>query len=311
MKSLLLALLLLTACAGKQPAPPAARPRILGIGHMALYVSDLAKARGFYRDFLGFEEPYSLKRPDGGDRIAFIKINDEQYLELFDEPPKNDGRVNHIAFYTDDAEGLRRALAARGVKVPAAVGKGKIGNAQFGVVDPDGHNVELLQYQPDGWTARERGKFLPEARIAGHVAHLGVLVGRLGPALAFYGDLLGFRETWRGGPSSKALSWVNLRVPDGQDYLELMLYDELPPPDQRGGKNHVCLVVPDVARAVARLEASPARKLYPRTIEVKVGINRKRQANLFDPDGTRIELMEPVTVDGIPVLPSSAPPPHP
>src|SRR3954466_5548574 len=114
------------ACAGKLPPGPA-RPRILGIGHMALYVSDLSRARAFYRDFLGFDEPYSLKRADGAERIAFIKINEQQYLELFAEAPREDGRVNHIAFFTDDAEGLRRALAARGVKVPPVVGKGKIG----------------------------------------------------------------------------------------------------------------------------------------------------------------------------------------
>ena len=34
----------------------------------------------------------------------------------------------------------------------------------------------------------------------------------------------------------------------------------------------------------------PARKAYTRSLEIKTGINRKRQLNLFDPDGTRIEL---------------------
>jgi lactoylglutathione lyase len=101
-----------------------------------------------------------------------------------------------------------------------------------------------------------------------------------------------------------------MRLPDGDDYLELMLYDTLPPPDQRGGKNHICLVVPDIAKAVAKLEARPARKSYPHPIEIKVGINRKRQANLFDPDGTRVEIMEPTTIDGKPTPPSKAPPPH-
>lgn len=313
--SLLVTLALVAGCAGARPEARsvAGEPKVLGIGHMALYVTDLGKARGFYRDFLGFDEAFSLKRDDGTDRIAFIKVNDQQYIELFAEPPrsKERGQLNHIAFYTDDAEGLRRALAARGAAVPAKVGKGKIGNHQFGVVDPDGNNVELLQYGAGGWTLRETGKFLPETRIATRIAHVGVLAGRLGPSLAFYQGLLGFQETWRGGPSPRQLSWVNLRVPGGDDYLELMLYDQPPPPEQRGGKNHVCLVVPDVVQAVARLEARPARKSYPRAIEVKVGVNRKRQANLFDPDGTRIELMEPATIDGVPTPPSTAPPPHP
>jgi lactoylglutathione lyase len=278
---------------------------------MALFVSDLARARAFYEDFLGFAEPFALKRDDGSDRIAFVKINDEQYLELFAEPPRSDGRLNHIAFYTDDAEGIRRRLAAAGVAAPAAVQTGRIGNHNFTVTDPDGHGVEIVQYMPGGWSVRERGKFLPGSRVAARIVHVGALVGALGRSMAFYQGVLGFQETWRGSSSGKQLSWVNLRVPDGEDYLELMLYDRLPGPDQRGGKNHVCLVVPDVAAAVARLEARPARKGYDHPIEIKVGINRKRQANLFDPDGTRIELMEPTTVDGKPAPPSPAPPPIP
>lgn len=42
---------------------------------------------------------------------------------------------------------------------------------------------------------------------------------------------------------------------------------------------------------------------------MKVGKNGKRQVNLFDPDGTRIELMEPNTADGKAVPPSTTPPP--
>jgi catechol-2,3-dioxygenase len=42
-----------------------ARLHIVGVSHMALYVHDLAKARAFYKDFLGFDEPYSLTNKDG------------------------------------------------------------------------------------------------------------------------------------------------------------------------------------------------------------------------------------------------------
>ena len=33
------------------------RPKVLGVAHMAIYVKDLAKARQFYEDFLGYAEP--------------------------------------------------------------------------------------------------------------------------------------------------------------------------------------------------------------------------------------------------------------
>jgi hypothetical protein len=58
------------------------------------------------------------------------------------------------------------------------------------------------------------------------------------------------------------------------------------------------------------LEAKPARQTYDRKMEIRVGRNRRRQCNLFDPDGTRVELMEPNTIDGQPTPPSKAPPPR-
>lgn len=285
------------------------RPKILGIAHMALFVSDLDKSRAFYKDFLGYGEPYALKRPDGSDRIAFIKINEDQYLELFAEPPKQDGHMNHISVSTDSADGMRDYLASKGVKVPEKVGKGKIGNSNFNIVDPDGHTVEIVQYEPDSWTRQARGKYMPDTRISTEMRHVGVTVKDLDASMKFYGDILGFQEIWRGSSSGRVLSWVNMRVPDGDNYLEFMLYSKPLDPKEMGVKDHICLIVPDVAKAVALLKARPAAKDYTQPMEIKVGVNGKRQVNLFDPDGTRIELMEPNTADGKPVPSSTAPAP--
>jgi catechol 2,3-dioxygenase-like lactoylglutathione lyase family enzyme len=150
---------------------------------------------------------------------------------------------------------------------------------------------------------------MPETRISTHIPHVGVLAQELERSQKFYGDILGFRETWRGSTSGTVLSWVHMRVPDGEDTIELMLYATPQNAEQMGTKNHVCLVTPDIQKAVAALEARPARKAYRQPIEIRVGKNGKRQANLYDPDGTRIELMEPDTVDGKPAPSSTAPPP--
>jgi catechol 2,3-dioxygenase-like lactoylglutathione lyase family enzyme len=288
------------------------RPRILGVAHVAFYVSDLTKARTFYKDFLGFdEEPFTLKKADGAERIVFVKINDKQYLELFAEDPKNDGRLNHISIYTDNAEQLRAYLAAKGVKVPDTVGKGQVGNRNFNIKDPDDHTVEIVEYQPESWTTRETGKHMPDSRISGHMMHAGILVGDLDKSLQFYNGILGFSEFWRGSGSGKSLSWVNVRVPDGEDYVEFMLYSKLPAPDERGTKHHVSLMVPDAQKALDELKKRAARGVYQKDIAVQVGVNRKRQINLFDPDGTRIELMESDTIDGKPTPSSTAPAPRP
>jgi lactoylglutathione lyase len=192
-----------------------------------------------------------------------------------------------------------------------SVGKGQTGNKNFNVKDPDGHIVEMVEYQPESWTSREAGKFMPVTRISGHIMHVGVLVGDLDRSMRFYGGILGFQEFWRGSSSPNVLSWVNMRPAEGQDYLELMLYDKLPAPNARGSQHHASLMVPDAEEALAELKRRAPKAGYDREIAIKTGVNRKRQINLFDPDGTRIELMEPNTVDGKPAPNSTAPPPHP
>ncbi len=290
---------------------PVARPKILGVAHLAVFVSDLPKARAFYGDLLGFAEPFTLPKADGSVEIAFVKINDRQWIELFNRPSVGEGQLNHIAIYTDDADGMRDYLASRGVAVPERVPKGRTGNKNFMVKDPDGHNVEIVEYQADSWTARDAGQHLPATRLSEQAMHVGILVGSLEASMKFYNGILGFEEFWRGSAAtSKTLSWVNMRVPDGTDYIEFMLYDEKPAPDRRGSAHHLCLVVPDAEKAVTDFNARPSRASYSRPVEIRTGINRKRQVNLFDPDGTRVELMEPNTIDGKPTPSSALPPPR-
>lgn len=288
----------------------AKRPRILGVSHIALFVSDIEKSRAFYKDFLGYGEVFSLNKADGTLSLTFLKINDRQYIELFPQTEPGSDRLNHISVETDDAEALRAYLGSKGIKVPDKVPKGRIGNSNFNVKDPDGHTVEFVQYEATGWSVRDKGKAIGPNRVSSRIMHLGILVGAVDPAMKFYRDILGFTETWRGSSTGTKLSWINLKVPDGDDYIEFMLYDEIPAPEKRGTQHHISLEVPSVSASIATLEKTPYRSQYPKPMEPKTGINRKRQVNLYDPDGTRIELMEPVTVDGKPTPPSNAPPPH-
>ncbi len=291
-------------------APPAApkRPKILGVAHIALFVHDIEKSRAYYRDLLGYNEVFKLDNTDGSLSLTFVKINERQYIELFPEKTPGTDRLNHISIEVDDAEAMRVYLGSKGVKVPAKVGKGRVKNSNFNVTDPDGHTLEIVQYEPDGWTKRDVGKALDGPRISTRMAHLGIIVGKLEPAMKFYGEVLGFKEIWRGSKDGKVLNWVNMKVPEGDDYIEFMLYDQMPSLTSLGTLHHICLEVHDIEKSVADLEKRPARKNYTRPMEIKTGTNRKRQMNLYDPDGTRSELMEPHTIDGKPTPPSTAPP---
>ena len=292
-------------------APP--HPAITGISHVAYYVSDMPAALTFWHALLGFDLSYDRKAPNSTDTtVAFLKVNDHQYVELLsDRPPQSDPKnfLSHLCFLTSDLEQMRLYLAAKGVAVPARTSRTKTGDLVFSIADPDGTQIEFSQPQPASVEAQGTGKFLPPTRISQHIYHTGFLVGNTQRSLDFYEKILGFQETWRGASNPAQLSWINLRVPDGTDYIELMLYRTLPA--TYGSSNHVALEVPDIAAAVATLQARPAFKSYTKPLTPHTGVNGKRQLNLFDPDGTRVELMEPVPADGKPVPSSTAPPPPP
>jgi catechol 2,3-dioxygenase-like lactoylglutathione lyase family enzyme len=311
MRTITIAIVLLGCLSMRLAAAQPTRPPIVGISHIALYVHDIEKSRQFYKDFLGFDEPYSLNNPDGTLKLTWIKINDHQTIELFPEKKANSDRLYHIALETTDATAMRDYLAAKGVAVPETVQKGKIGNLNYFLTDPDGHFCEIVQYAADGWTMQNQGKFIPDTRISTHMPHVGILVGDLEVAQKFYNDVLGCRESWRGSKKPEVLSWVHSMLPDSNDFIEFMLYSELPEPTMRGRFHHLCLEVPDMDKAKATLQQRVAKIGYDRPLEIQTGVNRKRQLNLYDPDGTRVELMEPKTVDGTTAPPSTAPPPHP
>ncbi len=305
---------LLPALCGAQSGPvrPNVRPRITGISHVGYFVSDLPRALEFWHGLLGFEESYELKDPKTGSvQIAFVKINDHQHVELFTGPPTAPpSMLSHVCFSVDSIAQMRAYLTAQGVPIRPGNAKTRMGDYALEITDPDGMEVEFVQSLPDGVEAKLAGKFEPEGRISTQIYHAGFIVGNSQASLDFYGKVLGFTETWQGGANPAELSWINMKVPDGDDYVEFMLYRTYDP-KRLGTMNHLSLAVPDTDKAVAALKARPAFASYSRPLEVHLGVNRKRQVNLYDPDGTRVELMEPFTIDGRVTSPSKAPPPPP
>jgi catechol 2,3-dioxygenase-like lactoylglutathione lyase family enzyme len=105
----------------------------------------------------------------------------------------------------------------------------------------------------------------------------------------FYKDILGFRLYWHGGMTDDQTQWVDMQVPDGTDWIEYMLNVRADADKHTlGVMNHIALGVPDVKAAAKALEANGVKL----TEQPKIGRDGKWQLNLYDPDGTRVELME-------------------
>ena len=279
-------------------SPSAKRPPIVGIAHIAFQVSDMAKAREFYGGLLGFEEPFHLFNEDGTVMLTYFKINDRQFVEILPGlPAGQDERLSHIALETTDLETLRLFLAEKGVSVPDRLNKGQDGNLSLTLKDPDGHTIEFVQYLPDSQPSKTKGEYLSERRISDRILHVGITVKDVVAADRFYKEVLGLSEIWRGGMTSSKTDWINMVVPDGTDYVEYMLVKEKGDRKLLGILHHLALQVPDIQKALEAIRQrstslSPATTLEP----PRVGRNNRWQLNLYDPDGSRTELMEPFTI---------------
>jgi lactoylglutathione lyase len=276
-----LAALFVTALA----AASAADLKLTGITHVAVRVSDLAKSRAFYHGVLGYEEPFQFTDKDGRVSVAFVKVNDRQYIELYPGlAAGSEARFMHVCFETPDMQATYAALSAAGLE-PRPMKKAGAGNLLTVVKDPDGAVVEFLEYAPGSRHLNAAGQALGAGRISTRMLHAGVLATEEARSMKFYRDQLGLTETWRWGPEPGKTRWVNLRVPGERgDYIELML-------GSAASLYHICLEVPDIQAAWKTLRAravADEEKHRPR-----VGRNGRWQLNLWDPDGTRVELMEP------------------
>jgi len=201
-------------------------------------------------------------------------------------------RLDHTAWNTENAEGLRKYLAAKAWKTPAKVEKGADGSRWFAVKDPEGNKVEFVQ------PARLPKAVAAPSAIGHHIIHVGFMVHSRAVEDTFYRDLLGFRPYWFGGMKEGKLDWVSQQAPDGHDWMEYMLTSGpsgsgIPAnitQNQLGVLDHLSIGEASVPEAYKVLAAG--NRLTGRHDAMpKIGLDGKYQFNLYDPDGIRLELM--------------------
>ncbi len=129
---------------------------VLGLDHLNIRVADLDRALGFYRDVLGMREARRSTRQDGSVSLLALRAGN---TVVFLQPapgyvPPSDpkaGGLDHYSLEIDaqDAGALAARLRAQGVEVVQGPVKrwGAHGDGTSVYVrDPDGHQVELKQY---------------------------------------------------------------------------------------------------------------------------------------------------------------------
>jgi catechol 2,3-dioxygenase-like lactoylglutathione lyase family enzyme len=279
-----------------------ARPPITGVSHLAVYTSNSTAADHYYAHDIGLKKGPDPENPAG---VRYY-VNPTQFVEVLPLPANaGNSRLDHIGYTTTDAEALRKYLADHRYAVPSRVERSRDGSRWFNVEDPEGNKVQFLQPAPHpiSMAAAEP--------IGRHIIHVGERVKSAEAENAFYRDLLGFKPYWFGGMKPGRTDWVSQQVPDGHDWLEYMLEagDGEISQRQSGVLDHLSIGVVNMEQAVTKL-AQGDRLDNPHT-PMQIGKDGKWQFNLFDPDQTRLELMEFTPVQKPCCSPFTAPNPSP
>jgi catechol 2,3-dioxygenase-like lactoylglutathione lyase family enzyme len=262
------------------PAVP--RPRILGIDHVAFYTTAPVGVKALYGGMLGLA---SAPPVESGGLVRYMV--GRQWIGYSGAPdPKTTDRMDHVAFTTDNVGALRRYLIANGLKAPAVEGHADH-TLSFTMLDPEGHRIEFVERDKPETPAPAA-----DSAVSRHMIHTGFVVYHRDAEDHFYRDILGFRLYWHGHDKPETTDdWVAMQVPDGTDWLEYML-NQPEHMDLRltGVMNHISLGVADMKKAQAIMESHGWKPHGDE--EAEIGKDGKWQLDVFDPDLSRVELME-------------------
>jgi catechol 2,3-dioxygenase-like lactoylglutathione lyase family enzyme len=195
-KSIQLALAVLVVLPGfahaQSDTPP---PAFNGIAHVAIRVHDLAASIAFYQK-LGFEQAFDLRKNDIPYE-SFIKINDNQFIELY-PATEHDPSIGflHLCFEGVDLNAIHDDYLTHGL-TPTAVRKAGAGNLLFtlaGPMQPFGpQNIEYTQYMPGSLHSNDQGKHLGPDRVADKLVTVALAMKDTGGARDFYINQLHFK----------------------------------------------------------------------------------------------------------------------
>jgi catechol 2,3-dioxygenase-like lactoylglutathione lyase family enzyme len=277
------------------------RPRITGIDHVRLYVANRERAIEFYSKVVGRPTDKAYGCRTASHPCFPVWLNQQIELEQSPTPaPRN--WLAQIAYRTDDVVAMRHYLLTHHIGV-TPVAKDHNGARHFELRDPEGNPLSFIQRNEGSvdWAATNN-------RVGTHLIHAGFVVKDVAAENKFYRDLLGFRLYWEGGFKEDGLDWYEIQVPDGPDWIEYMLniptnadHKEL------GVQNHFSLGVKDIHAAAEQLHKNGIAKFDG----PEIGRDGKWGLDAYDPDGTRVEVMEFTPAREPCCHPYSAPHPQP
>ncbi len=112
------------------------------LDHCSVIITDVARARWFYREVLGLTE---IPAPRTFDFVAlWFDLGGGQTLHLLLKPQADSISPRHFALHVEDAVAARAELRQRGIAIEETT---PIPHCdRFFVRDPDGNRIEIIQW---------------------------------------------------------------------------------------------------------------------------------------------------------------------
>jgi catechol 2,3-dioxygenase-like lactoylglutathione lyase family enzyme len=262
------------------PSDPVARPKIYSIAFVRLKATDFAKSTAFYATILGLKPGFDDCK---GISAPCFAINPYQHVELLQTSSHAGGSfLEVVGFNVSDVAQMKKFLAAKGIAA-TEITRGSNGLRFIEASDPEGNRLAFVELS--GGDAQIDGP----RQISNRMLHAGFVVRDLDLMKKFYLDLLGFRLYWYGGFKDDGTDWYEIQVPDGDNWVEFML-NISPTADHQelGVQNHFSLGVTSANTSASKLRENGATKFDG----PEVGRDGKNAIDIYDPDLSRVEVMD-------------------
>ncbi len=118
--------------------------RVRSLNHVGLHVVDVEQTCAFYREVLGLSQ---LPRPDFDFPGAWFALGELQELHIIGRRASGDLRFkeSHFSLEVEDLDGFVERLEGLGLERRGPVDRPD-GARQVFVKDPEGHEIELLEF---------------------------------------------------------------------------------------------------------------------------------------------------------------------
>ena len=272
---------------------------------VGIAVSDYAKSQAFYERVMGFPVAFTFSSQDGTRTNTFFQMGRDSFIEMQQATADVRPGLTHAHFLVSDLTATLAKLRQAGL--PAAPPNGPLASAvtaagysqnifvkNANVYDPNGIRLELNELVPESLMKKAAESWTAAQDASGLTLSVVGVAAKDPPAAAkFYQAVVGFAVAFTFGSTDPQR--MNVYYQTSRDtFLELQPAGANLPV----GLTHFHVLTRDLDATIARLRQAglaAAAGNAPGTIGQAVTVSpgaHVKNVNVFDPDGTRLELNE-------------------